>query len=427
MSDSPADSARASGGRRGHGRAAFAFIFVTVLLDMLALGIIVPVLPRLVVEFEGGDTASAAFVYGLFGTVWAGMQFLASPLIGAISDRFGRRPVILLSTLGLALDYGIMATAPTLGWLFVGRSLSGVTSASYATAFAYIADVVPARERAAKYGMLGAAFGIGFILGPALGGLLGSVALRLPFWAAGTLSLAGTAYGFFVLPESLPAERRAPLRLRRANPVGALRFLGTHPALLGLAGAVFLHRVAHDCMPTLFVLYGDYRYAWSERTVGLVLAGVGAASMVVQVGLVGRAVKVLGEAWAMLTGFAFGALGMLVYALAPTGSIFVWGIPCSALFGLTYPSLQGLATARVDADEQGRLQGALASLMGIAGVVAPLLFTQSFAAAIGRWRTLGVPGLPFLIAAALMVAAAVLGGRAALTRGGAEAAQAPAI
>jgi DHA1 family tetracycline resistance protein-like MFS transporter len=393
-------------GPRGPTRAAFVFIFITVLLDMLALGIIVPVLPKLIIEFEGGDTANAALYYGVFGTVWAAMQFLAAPFIGALSDRFGRRPVILVSTLGLALDYFIMATAPTLRWLFLGRVLSGITSASFATGYAYIADVTTKEKRAGYYGMLGAAFGVGFVLGPAVGGLLGSVDLRLPFWVAGGLSLLGTAYGFFILPESLPPERRAPLDLRNANPLGSLGFLRGHRALFGLATAAFLYRMAHDAMPSLFVLYGDYRYAWSERTVGLVLAAVGVASMIVQAGLVGRVAKVFGEARAMLAGFAFGALGFAAFALAPTGSLFLIGIPFSALFGLTYPNLQSIMTGRVGETEQGRLQGAVASLMGVAGIIAPVMFTQTFAAAIEPARGWNLPGLPFLIAAALLLVAA---------------------
>jgi DHA1 family tetracycline resistance protein-like MFS transporter len=391
---------------------AFVFIFITVLLDMLALGVIVPVLPKLVLAFEAGDTGNAATIYGLFGTVWAAMQFLAAPLLGAISDRFGRRRVILLSTLGLGLDYILMAMAPTLGWLFVGRVISGITSASYATAYAYIADVTPAERRAGQYGMLGAAFGVGFILGPAFGGLLGGIHLRLPFWVAAGLSLAGTAYGYFVLPESLPPERRAPFTWRRANPVGSLDLLRRHRALLGLAAAAFLYRMAHDAMPSLFVLYGDYRFRWSERTVGLVLAGVGAASMIVQAGTVGYAVRRLGERGAMLAGFGFGVLGFGVYGLATTGAAFVSAIPLSALFGLTYPSMQGLLTRQVEPDEQGRLQGAIASLMGVAGILAPLLFTQVFALAIGPASGLGLPGAAFLLAGLLLGVGGVIAGRA---------------
>ncbi|HXY29135.1 MAG TPA: TCR/Tet family MFS transporter [Gemmatimonadaceae bacterium] len=392
-------------------RATFAFIFLTVLLDMLALGVVVPVLPKLVIALEGGEKVNAAAVYGAFGTAWAAMQFLFAPLIGALSDRFGRRRVILLSCLGLGLDYFVMALAPTVGWLFVGRVISGITASSFATSYAYVADVTEPGERAAKFGLLGAAFGLGFILGPALGGLLGAVSLRAPFWASGTLSLIGAAYGVFVLPESLPPDRRAPLDWRRANPVGSLSFLRGHRALLGLAIAAFLYRLAHDAMPTLFVLYTDYRFGWGERTVGLVLALVGVSSMIVQAGLIGAIVRRVGERRAMMMGFAFGALAFLVYALATTGAWFAAGIPVGALFGLAYPSLQGIMTRRVAPDEQGRLQGAIASLMGIAGVVAPVLFTQVFAAAIGRYRSTGVPGAPFLLAALLLLAAMAVAAR----------------
>jgi DHA1 family tetracycline resistance protein-like MFS transporter len=220
---------------RTPGRAAFAFIFVTVALDMLALGIMAPVLPKLVIQMEGGDVARAASITGVFGFAWAAMQFLFSPLLGAVSDRFGRRPVVLLSNLGLGLDYVVMALAPTLSWLFVGRIVSGITAASFSTAGAYIADVSPPEKRAAQFGMLGAAFGLGFIIGPAAGGLLGGVDLRLPFWVAAALSLANACYGFFILPESLPRERRARLELAKANPLGSLRLLRSRPALLAAA------------------------------------------------------------------------------------------------------------------------------------------------------------------------------------------------
>ena len=223
-------------------RAAVAFIFVTVVLDMLALGMIVPVLPKLVIQFLGGDTAHAARIYGLFGTVWALMQFVFAPLLGALSDRCGRRPIVLLSNFGMGLDYIVMALAPTLNWLFAGRVVSGITAASIPTAGAYIADVTPPEKRAAAFGLIGAAFGIGFVLGPALGGLLGAVNPRLPFWVAGGLSLANAMYGLFVLPESLPVERRAGFAWQRANPVGALNLLRSHPELFGLAAANLLSR-----------------------------------------------------------------------------------------------------------------------------------------------------------------------------------------
>jgi DHA1 family tetracycline resistance protein-like MFS transporter len=392
-------------------RATFWFVFGTVLLDMLALGIIAPVFPKLVIQLEGGHEADAAALFGLFGTVWAAMQFVFAPVLGALSDRVGRRPVILASCVGLGLDYVIMALAPTVGWLFVGRVLSGVTASSFTTSFAYIADVTEPDERARRFGMLGAAFGIGFILGPVVGGLLGGISLRAPFWAAGALSVVGAAYGWFVLPESLPLERRAPFAWRRANPVGSLGLLRGHEALVTLAIVAFVYRVAHDALPSVFVLYGDYRFSWTARTVGFALAIVGFASIVVQAGLVGPLVRRLGEPRALLMGLACGAVAFVVYGLAPNGVVFLLGIPLGALYGLVYPSLQGLMTRRVGPDEQGRLQGALGSLMGIAGVIAPLLFTQVFAAAIGRFRGLGVPGAPFLLAALLLVVAMVVARR----------------
>ncbi|MDX1568299.1 MAG: TCR/Tet family MFS transporter [Longimicrobiales bacterium] len=389
-------------------RATFVFIFLVVLLDMLALGIIAPVLPMLILEFEGGESADAAAVYGLFASVWAAAQFLCAPLLGALSDRFGRRPVILISCIGLGLDYFFMALAPTLGWLFVGRVVSGVTASSFATAYAYVADLTPPDERAKRYGYLGAAFGVGFVVGPALGGLLGDIALRLPFWVAGVLSLVGAAYGYFVLPESLPEEKRAPFSLRRANPLGALGLLASRGGLLALAAIAFLYRIAHDALPSLFVLYTDYRYGWTERDVGLALALVGVGSMIVQAGLVGRVVSALGERRTMLTGLAFGIVSFLVYGLAPTGGVFLSGILFGSLYGLMFPALQGRMTRRVAADEQGRLQGAITSLMGVAGVVAPLLFTQTFAAAVGPYEEYGMPGAPFLIGGGLLVVAIIV-------------------
>jgi DHA1 family tetracycline resistance protein-like MFS transporter len=391
------------------GRAAFAFIFITVLLDMLALGIIVPVLPGLIVAFRGGDTASAASVYGVFATVWAAMQFVFSPVLGSLSDRFGRRKVILLSNVGLGLDYLLMALAPTLGWLFVGRVISGITSSSFPTAAAYIADVTPPDERAKKFGMIGAAFGIGFIVGPTVGGLLGAVSLRAPFWGAAVLSLANAAYGFFILPESLPLERRSPFHWRRANPIGAIHMLRSRPRLLALGSAGFLSMLAHDSLPTTFVLYSTYRYGWTERAVGLTLGAVGVAALVVQGGLVGRIVAALGERVALAVGFFCGAAGLAIYGFAPTGAAFMLGVPFTALYGLSSPSLQSLMTRRVGPSEQGQLQGANGSLNGIANMAAPILFTQVFALAVGRYRGFNLPGAPFLLASLLLVAALVVG------------------
>ncbi|MGC4084670.1 MAG: TCR/Tet family MFS transporter [Vicinamibacterales bacterium] len=400
------------GGGGRHGRAAFAFIFVTVVIDMLALGVLVPVLPRLVLDFRGGDTASAASWVGIFGTVYAGMQFLFSPVLGSLSDRFGRRRVILLSCAGLGIDYLLMAVAPTLWWLLLGRVISGITSSTYGTASAYIADVTPPEQRAAKYGMLGVAFGLGFIIGPSVGGFLAGLSLRAPFWGAAALSLLNTAYGFFVLPESLPEDRRSPFHWRRANPAGALAMLSASPQLFGLALAGFLSMLAHDAAPSTFVLYTTWRYGWSEQTIGLVLALVG-VTQIVQGGLVGRIVSALGERKALAFGYACGVASDVIYALAPTGLYFTLGIPVGALYGVTNPALQSLMTRLVGADQQGRLQGAQGSLMGIASMTAPVMFTQVFSAAVGPLHSWNLPGAAFLLAAAFLAVALVVSLRAA--------------
>jgi DHA1 family tetracycline resistance protein-like MFS transporter len=387
----------------GHGRAAFAFIFITILLDMLALGIIVPVLPKLIIRFEHGDMSMAATQTGIFAFVWAAMQFVFAPVMGALSDRFGRRPVVLLSNFGLGCDYLLMAVAPTLSWLFVGRVISGITAASFPTANAYIADVTPPEKRAAKFGMLGAAFGLGFIVGPALGGVLGGMGLRYPFWAAAALSLTNALYGFFILPESLPKERRAAFNLRKANPLGALKLLSSHPELLGLASAMFLYYNAHEALPSMFVIYTDYRYHWGTQLTGWALAGVGVGSTIVSALLISLAVRKLGELRTLFTGMVCGMAGFATFAFAPSTAIFVIGIPLLSLWGLTSPPMQSLMSRRVGVSEQGQLQGALMSLFGVAGMIAPLVFTQVFAVAISpRWG-LHFPGAPYWLAAGLMV------------------------
>jgi DHA1 family tetracycline resistance protein-like MFS transporter len=392
-------------------RAAFAFIFITVLLDMLALGTIIPVLPKLVVNFLHGDTATAAEVYGLFGTAWALMQFLCSPLLGALSDRFGRRPVVLISNAGLGLDYIVMAVAPSLAWLFVGRVVSGITAASISTGFAYVADVTPPEGRAARFGMLGAAFGAGFVLGPALGGLAGGVDPRLPFWIAAALSLVNALYGFFVLPESLPPERRAPFDWRRANPLGSFALLRSHRELLGLASVNFLGQLAHAILPSVTVLYMGYRYGWDERMVGFVMAGVGICAMVVQGTLIGPVVKRFGERRALIAGLLFGAAGFAIYGVAASGAVFLIGIPVMALWGFANPSALGLMSRRVGPQEQGQVQGANASIAGIANMLGPGLFTQVFAAAIGPDRGWQFPGAPFGLAALMLLAAMAIAWR----------------
>jgi len=388
-------------------RAAFAFIFVTVALDMLAFGIMAPVLPKLIIDMRHGDIASAAMVTGVFGFTWAAMQFVCSPVVGALSDRFGRRPLILLSNFGLGADYILMALAPNLGWLFVGRVISGITAASFSTAGAYVADVTPPERRAEMFGKLAAAFGLGFVVGPALGGLLGQISLRLPFWAAAGLSLANAAYGYFILPESLAVEKRAKVAWKLANPFGSLKLLRSQPSLLALASVSFLFFLANESLPSVYILYVDYRYAWSEWQMGISLAFIGVCSTVVQAALVGPVVKKLGERKALLVGLVFGLLGMLLFGVAPSTAVFLAGIPFISLWGFATPSVQSLMTRRIDPTEQGRLQGAVASIRGITGMVGPILFTQVLARAIDAHAAATVSGAPFLLAS-LLVAASFL-------------------
>ena len=383
-------------------RAAFAFIFVTVLLDMLALGIVIPVLPKLILDFVGGDAVRGADYLGLFGTAWAVMQFLFSPIHGALSDRFGRRPIILMSNFGLGLDYVLMALAPTLAWLFVGRIVSGITAASISTAYAYVADVTEPDRRAALFGMLGVAFGFGFVFGPALGGIAGSFDPRLPFWIAAGLSLLNGVYGLLILPESLPLEKRAPFNWRLANPVGSLILLRSHPQLTRLAVVSFLGHLAHSSLPNIGVLYMMYRYSWSERAVGFAMAAVGLCSMIVQGGLIGPTVKRLGESRAMLLGLVFGVAGFAAFGLASTGFWFLAGIPLLAMWGIASAATLGLMSRHVGPSEQGQLQGANASLMGIASLIGPGIFTQIFAVFIGAGASIYLPGAPFLLAAILV-------------------------
>jgi len=391
--------------------AAFIFIFITVLLDMLAIGIIVPVLPRLVVDFVHGDAARGADYLGLFGTAWALMQFVFSPVQGALSDRFGRKPIILLSNFGLGLDYVLMALAPTLWWLFAGRIISGICSASVSTAYAYVADVTPADERAARFGLIGVAFGAGFVLGPALGGLAGNIDPRLPFWIAAALSLGNGFYGLLILPESLPPDRRAPFEWGQANPVGSLALLRSYPGLMALAVVNFLSALAHASLPTISVLYMMYRYQWDERMVGFTMAGVGLCAMIVQGTLIRPAVSRFGEGVALIIGLTFGIAGFALFGLASNGVIFWLGIPVLSLWGLASAASLGLMSRRVGPSEQGQLQGANASLMGIANLFGPGLFTQVFAASIGSgaWHQ---PGAPYLLAALLLAMALAVAVRA---------------
>jgi DHA1 family tetracycline resistance protein-like MFS transporter len=385
--------------------AAVAFIFITILLDMLALGLIMPILPKLVESFVDNDTARAARIFGLFGTVWALMQFVFSPILGGLSDRFGRRPVVLLSNFGLGLDYVLMALAPSLIWLFVGRVISGITSASVSTAFAYIADMTPPEKRAAVFGKIGAAFGAGFILGPAIGGLLGNVDPRLPFWAAAALSFVNTLYGLLILPESLPLDRRSPFRWKSANPIGALHLLRSDSVLAGLSVVNFVAQLAHVVLPSTFVLYATYRYGWDATTVGLTLAMVGLCAMAVQGFAIGPIVRRLGERRALVLGLGCGTAGFVILGMAPTGPLSWLGIPVLALWGVSGAALQALTTQLVKPEQQGQLQGATTSVQSLSQLLGPFLFTLTFAYFIGAQAPLTLPGAPFLLAAALLLLA----------------------
>lgn len=413
-------------------RAALAFIFVTAVLDIVAMGIIIPVLPQLIEDFVGSN-ARAGVINGVFVALWAAMQFVCSPIIGSLSDRYGRRPVILISCAGLALDYVLMALAPNLWWLAAGRIIAGITSSSFTTIYAYMADITEPAKRARAYGLIGAAFSGGFVLGPVMGGFLGDVDPRLPFWVAGGLSGVAFFYGLFVLPESLPVEKRMAFSWRRANPVGSLILLKRHTELSGLAVVNFLLYFAHHVFSAVFVLYAAWRYGWGPKEVGLLLALVGLLDMLVQGVLVGPLVKRFGDRGIMVFGLLGGTVGIALMGWAPTGLLFILAMLPNALWGLAMPTLQSLMTRRVGEDEQGQLQGANMSVASIAGVMSPLFFGWIYSISVGEgalatrlWlanamdgapaqmlalatRVMTQPGLAFYLAAVALLMAAIVG------------------
>ncbi|MET0545145.1 MAG: TCR/Tet family MFS transporter [Caulobacterales bacterium] len=391
-----------------HRKAALAFIFVTAVLDVLSMGITIPVLPALIEEFTGSN-AQAGVMNGVFVAVWAFMQFVASPVIGSLSDQYGRRPVILVSTGGLAADYVLMALAPSLWWLAVGRMISGVTSASFTTVFAYMADITAPEDRARGYGLIGAAFSAGFVAGPLLGGVFGEISPRAPFWVAASLSGLAFLYGLFVLPESLAPEKRMKFSWSRANPLGALTLLRSHKELLGLSGVNFLLYFAHHVFSVVFVLYAALRYEWSPWQVGALLALVGGLDMIVQGTIVGPLVKRFGDRAVMVFGLFSGAIGLACMGLAPTGLFFVLAMFPNALWGLAMPTIQSLMTRRVSESEQGQLQGANNSVGSIAGVASPLFFGAMYSLTAGPDAPFHLPGASFLIAGFILFLSAVLG------------------
>ncbi len=384
---------------------ALGFIFVTLFLDVLGIGLIIPILPKLVTELQGGDVARASHSVGLLAALYSAMQFVFAPILGSLSDHHGRRPVILGSLFGSALDYLLLAFAPTLGWFYVGRVISGITGANITAATAYIADVSPPEKRAANFGIIGAAFGLGFIAGPALGGLLGNVGLRLPFLVAAGLTLVNWLYGYFVLPESLAPQNRRDFSWARANPVSSLGALRHHPLVLGLAISFFLSNLANFGLHALWVLYTDHRYGWTSGQVGVSLAVVGIMAAIVQGGLARRLIPALGEVRSITIGYLVGAVSFLGYGLATQGWMIYAILVFGSLGGIGGPAAQGLISRNVADNEQGAIQGALTSLGSMAGFIGPILSTSLFGYFIGPRAPFSLPGAGFFLGAGLLVAA----------------------
>ena len=391
-------------------QAALIFIFITVTIDTVAMGVTAPVLPKLILHLTGG-VQEAGWMNGLFMTVFALMQFLFSPVLGALSDRYGRRPILLLSIFGMGMSYVGMALATSIWQLLLVRLLTGATSANLATAFAYVADTTPSDKRAGAFGMLQAAMSLGFATGPAIGGMLGHFDPRAPFWAAAAISLLNAAFGFFVVPESLARDRRAPLHLKSLGSFGAMKVLTAKAGLFKLAMILVLAQFATMVFPTVFVLYAASRYRWGDIAVALCLTAFGTCSAAVQMGLSGRAVRMFGERKVILFAILCGVVGTAVFGLAPLGVLFLVGVPIMTLSGMSGPALQSLMTRQVSPSEQGRLQGANTSLQAVAGIVAPMLFG-------GVWILVAAPnlpqvflGAPFLLASLILLGSAVLASR----------------
>ncbi|REJ80670.1 MAG: MFS transporter [Acidobacteria bacterium] len=386
---------------------AIVFVLVTVLVDVIGLGIIIPVMPVLIQELTGEGLDRAAIYGGWLLFLYALLQFFFAPILGGLSDRFGRRPVLLLSLFAFGIDYALMGLAPSLGWLFLGRAIAGAAGASVTTANAYIADVTPAEKRAANFGLIGAAWGVGFVIGPVLGGLLGELGPRVPFFASAALALANVAYGFFVLPETLPPEKRRRFDWRRANPVGSLVRMASHPVLGSLIGVLVLYQIAHDANPSTWSYYTMERFGWSERDVGLSLGVVGLSISVVYGALVGPIVRRLGEQRTVVFGLLLMATGFFGYSLATRSWMMIAFIFPFALGCVAMPALRGMMANRVEADEQGELQGALTSLASLTAIGAPLLMTRLFGVFAADDAPIYFPGMAFFVAGALLVGASL--------------------
>ena len=388
------------------------FILVTLFIDILGIGIIVPILPGLVEELLGGDVTQTSIYYGIIISIYAFMQFLCAPILGALSDRYGRRPVILVSLFGLGTDYLIQGWAPSIGWLFLGRIIAGIMGASITTANAYIADVSTPETRARNYGFVGAAFGLGFTFGPALGGLLGDISLRLPFFVAAGLALVNWLYGFFVLPESLAPEHRSIIPWRKMNPLASLRRLGTYPLVAGLAAAFLFASMAQRGLENVWVLHTGFRYGWDELTNGLTLGLVGVMAMLVQGLLIKPIVTRIGERRTITVGLTASMVAFLAYGLASEG----WMVPIiivfGALAGIALPAIQGLVAGTVLPTEQGKIQGAFTSLTSLTAIFSPLIFTSGlFSFFTSPAAPIILPGAPFFLGSLLFLVSVILLGR----------------
>ncbi len=385
---------------KGRGAAA-AFIFVTIALDFMAMGVVIPVLPQLIQSLGGGSPGRVARIFGVFAAVFALMQFLVQPIQGALSDRFGRRPIILGSNFGLGFDYLLMALAPNLAWLFVGRVISGAAAGSLPAASAYIADVSAGGDRAGGFGRIWGAASVGVVLGPLLGGVLSGIDPRAPFWAAAGLSLANGLYGVIVLPESLKPENRAPVRLGQLNPVGALIYLGrSYPGLLAMMLVTFLSGITWQGINPLFVVYTRFRYGWRPLDISVLMATLGCANCVVQLWLVPILVRWAGERRIALTGIASQIGALIAFGLARDGARFWFGVPLICVGNIAGPAWQALISSKVGPSEQGRLSGALSGMFAVAGIASPIAFTNLFAAVSTRAPAPIWLGTPFFVASA---------------------------
>ena len=387
---------------------ALGFIFVTILIDVIGFGIIIPIIPKLISKLIHGNLSEASLYSGWLMFSFAIMQFVFAPMVGNLSDRFGRRPVLLLSLLGFGLDYLVLAFAPTIVWLFVGRIVAGIMGASFSTATAYIADVSTPEKRAQNFGLIGVAFGLGFVIGPVIGGVLGQYGTQVPFIAASILTFINFAYGYFILPESLSKENRRPFDLKRANPIGSLRLLKRYPVISGLVASLVLIYIAGHAVQSSWTFFNMEVFHWNEAMVGYSLGFVGILAAVVQGGLIRYINPKLGQVKSVYVGLLFNALGFTLFAFASQSwMMFAFLIPY-CLGGISGPALQGIISSQVPANEQGELQGALSSLMSATSIIGPLLMTNTFAFFTGKSAPIYFPGSVFLLGALLTVVSMLL-------------------